>query len=64
MEHDEVTSTDLLNSMSQCLMAVKPERKVVETDDRVFSLKVGGKPPRSMFYRFFLFFFLSLIDCI
>lgn len=52
MSVEEVNASDLLLSMSQCLMEVKPEKKVVVTEDRTFSIKVGGKPPRSMFYRF------------
>mmetsp|Transcript_2668 Transcript_2668/g.3999 ORF Transcript_2668/g.3999 Transcript_2668/m.3999 type:complete len:392 (+) Transcript_2668:98-1273(+) len=48
---NDMSVTDLLQSMSQSLLEVKTVHRPVDVPDRPFNLKIGGKPPREMFYR-------------
>jgi hypothetical protein len=48
----DVSVEDLLQSMSQSLIAVKPKLKhVTDLPDRRFEIKLHPKPPKEMFYR-------------
>ena len=48
----DVSVDDLLSSMSQTLIAIKPKMKQISlVEDRKFVLRLKPKPPKEMFYR-------------